>query len=230
MSFGSGRREINWDGVADALSSPNSFPGDFFNGNAAPRARGIVFTTPGSGFEVSADSSNPTNTPPEYAHINPSYAATFNVFTPERLFTPIGSTITDAVFFLPSDQVTPATVSGFGAVFTDVDTFGSSKLDFFDSANQLIYSHNVPAAVGDETLAFLGVHFNAGEQVARVRITSGNTPLGANTLDNPASGVDLVVMDDFIYGEPVPEPGTALLLAAAWPLLRHRRRTRRCSN
>src|SRR5688572_8438833 len=30
-SFGSGRREINWDGVPDAVSSPNPFPSTFFN-------------------------------------------------------------------------------------------------------------------------------------------------------------------------------------------------------
>jgi len=37
--------------------------------------------------------------------------------------------------------------------------------------------------------------------VGRVRITSGTTPLGTGVLDNPP-GTDLVVMDDFIYGEP----------------------------
>ncbi|HEY0591594.1 MAG TPA: IPTL-CTERM sorting domain-containing protein, partial [Thermoanaerobaculia bacterium] len=48
-------------------------------------------------------------------------------------------------------------------------------------------------------LSFLGVLFNAGERIGRVRITSGNTALGPT--DNNGS-VDVVVMDDFIYGEP----------------------------
>jgi hypothetical protein len=48
-------------------------------------------------------------------------------------------------------------------------------------------------------LSFLGVRF-LDDEVARVRITSGNRALGPN--EN--NGRDLVVMDDFIYGEPTP--------------------------
>jgi hypothetical protein len=33
-SFGSGRREINWDGVSEALSDPNLLPNNFFNANS----------------------------------------------------------------------------------------------------------------------------------------------------------------------------------------------------
>jgi hypothetical protein len=41
-----------------------------------------------------------------------------------------------------------------------------------------------------------------------VRITTGNTaPEFAD-----ASGMDVVMMDDFIFSEPVPEPGTLLLI------------------
>ena len=70
-SFGSGRREINWDGVPDALSAPNNLPADFFNATVSPRARGVVFSTPGGGFQVSADSNNPTSTPVGFGNINP---------------------------------------------------------------------------------------------------------------------------------------------------------------
>ena len=58
----------------------------------------------------------------------------------------------------------------------------------------------VPATAGSETLSFLGVTFNAGERVGRLRITTGNAAVGPN--DAPP-GTDIVVMDDFIYGEPV---------------------------
>ena len=58
------RREINWDGVPDNFAAPNFLPGDFFN------SRGAFFSTPGTGVQVSADSSNPTSTPVRFGHIN----------------------------------------------------------------------------------------------------------------------------------------------------------------
>lgn len=42
--------------------------------------------------------------------------------------------------------------------------------------------------------------------IARVRISSGNGALGAQAQDVTNGGAsDLVVMDDFIYSEPVPQ-------------------------
>jgi hypothetical protein len=55
------------------------------------------------------------------------------------------------------------------------------------------------------------VVFIAGEQIFRVRITSGTDSLSAINNDDPSSGVDIVVLDDFLYSEPlqaVPEPAT----------------------
>src|SRR3954453_12084265 len=67
-SFGSGRREINWDGVPDALSAPNNLPPNFFNVNSP---RGAVFAGPGLGFRVSGNLT--VGAPPEFSEINPTY-------------------------------------------------------------------------------------------------------------------------------------------------------------
>ena len=67
-TFASGRREINWDGVPDQFAAPNLMPPNFFNSNSP---RGAVFLTLGTGFQVSANSSNPTNTPVRFGNINP---------------------------------------------------------------------------------------------------------------------------------------------------------------
>jgi hypothetical protein len=133
----------------------------------------------------------------------------FEVFSAQRLFTAVGSNITDVTFFVPGFP-TPATVSGFGAVFTDVDLAGSTSIEFF-SQNASLGSFSVPFWTGDKTLSFLGVLFDSGERVSKVRITSGNSALGPGIV---SSGSDVVVMDDFIYAEPqaTPLPGTFLLM------------------
>src|SRR5262245_43375390 len=82
-SFPSGRREINWDGVPDAFAAPNNLPPNFFNANSP---RGVVFFTPGTGFQVSADSDNPTNTQIRFGNLHPLFPALFSVFSPQRLF------------------------------------------------------------------------------------------------------------------------------------------------
>lgn len=195
-TFPTGRREINWDGVGDAVASPNSMPANFFNSNSP---RGAVFQTPGAGFQISAKTGNPTQTPLRFGNLNPSYPDVFQTFSPERLFTAIGSNVTDVVFSVPGTS-TPASVSGFGSVFTDVDSATSTTIQFFDPSGASLGTFAVPASLpGTQSLSFLGVSFNAGERVSRVRITSGNTALGPN--DAPPGG-DVVAMDDFLYGEP----------------------------
>jgi len=195
-TFTSGRREINWDGVPDSFSAPNNLPANFFNANSA---RGVVFATPGSGFQVSAKGGNPTVTALRFGNINPNYLTDFQTFSPERLFTALESNITDVLFFVPGTS-TQAFSSGFGVVFTDVDSPTSTTLQFFDQTGNSLGIFAVPALLpGNQNLSFLGVSFNAGERVSKVRITSGNAALGPN--DAPF-GTDIVAMDDFIYGEP----------------------------
>ena len=202
-SRGSGRREINWDGVPDEFSDPNPFPPDFFNANLSGRARGAVFSRPSGGFLVSADADNPTHTPARFRSVNPTYGAQFATFSPERLFTAAPKAgkgnVTDVAFFIPGKKTRAAT-TGFGAVFTDVDLRQKTKLEFFDRQGRLLRRQFVPHAPGAKGLSFAGVAFDKAV-VWRVRITSGNVGLGPN--DAPGAGRDVAVMDDFIYGEPV---------------------------
>jgi hypothetical protein len=190
-----GRREINWDAVPDAASAPHLFPANFFF-----NTRGAVFFTPGTGFQVSANIVNPTNTPVRFGNIFSVYPALFSTFSPQKLFTALGSTITENVFFIPpgaGGTTTPrsATVKGFGAVFTDVNTAHSTKIEYFDVAGNLLLSRNVlPGPTSRGSLSFLGVVFDT-PSVFLVRLTSGNRILKTPNLD-------VVVMDDFIYGEP----------------------------
>jgi hypothetical protein len=211
-SLPDGRREINWDGVPAALSSPNNFPGDFFNGDTPGRARGIEFYTPGTGFRVSSSAGQ---APVEFGEIDALYADLFAPFSPQKLFTPLGSTITDVSFFLPG-TTTPALTRGFGAVFSDVDFLNSTRLQFFDANGDLLSSLSAPPSAGNETFSFAGAIFS-DPVVARVRITSGNQVLaqGQNT-------EDLVTIDDLVFGEPqrasavgVPDSGNTLILLAA---------------
>jgi hypothetical protein len=201
-----GRREINWDGAVptDVTTAPvNPF-------NAFLNTRGAQFTTPGIGLSQGPPSGGPQG---GLATLfgNASYATEFRAFSTLRLFTPVGSNVTDTAFFVAgSNGTVRAAVTGFGAVFTDVDqpdgsgpgtkrgNRGSSTLlQFFDANGRLLFSSFAPASPGNGGFSFLGIKF-ADPRIASVRIIAGNVAPGPN--DDPAN--DVVMMDDFIYGEP----------------------------
>ncbi len=201
-NFAGGRREIDWDGVPDAFADPNAFPGDFFNGDVPGRARGIEFVPTGDtdGFSVSATAAS--GTPPRFG-----FPGGFTAFSEERLFTPIGSTTFDILFFDPANTGNRALSRGFGAVFTDVESTDVT-MSFFDINDQLLISQTV-AAGKNAGLSFLGM-LSSNPVIARISINAG------------IEGSDSVVMDDFIFGEPtpfeaspVPLPAPLLLLAGA---------------
>jgi len=202
-----GHREINWDG-AGGVDTTTTAPVTPFN--TFLNTRGAQFTTPGIGLSQAPPSGGPQGGLAVLFN-NPSYGLVFKTFSGFRLFTPVGSNITDSVFFLPgSNGNTRATVSGFGAVFTDVDQpdgsgpgekhgnrGASTLIEFFGVNGELFFSSNVPAAPGDGNLSFFGVKFNDA-RIAGVRITAGNAAPGPDD----DSQNDIVMMDDFIYGEP----------------------------
>jgi len=186
-----GRREINWDGVPAALTNVDNFPGNFFNVNSP---RGVLFTTDGTGFRNSDNG---------FVDVNAAYAGEFNTFSPPKLFVAVGSTITDIQFVVAGSN-TPATVTGFGSVFADVGRARSTTIEYFDVNGHRLLKVKAPRRSDEKGLSFVGAVFDS-RIVARVRITSGDTPIGAESFDNVKGGgpkSDIVAMDDFIYGEP----------------------------
>src|SRR4029079_4956090 len=191
-----GRREINWDGgnpnLLDTTAPVNPFL-VFLNN------RGSQYKTPGLGLSQ-APASGGLQGGLAVLFGNPNYAKIFRTFSPSRLFTPVGSNVTEASFAVPGTNGTaPATVRGFGAVFTDVDqlngvstsTKGSTHIEYFDRNGKLLFSSFVPASPGDGNLSFFGIKFDDA-RIASVRITAGNVAPGPN--DDQQN--DIVMMDD----------------------------------
>jgi hypothetical protein len=207
-----GRREINWDGGGNNQNT--AVAGNPFAGFQI--IRGALFTTPdGTGFVQAPPAADPALFPPgglAGLFNNPTYGTIFSTFSPLRLFSAIGSNITEVDFFVPGGGNIPATTTGFGAVFTDVDQpdgsgpgekrgnrGASTLIKYFSADGELLFSSFVPASPGDGSLSFFGIVFSDA-RIARVRITSGNTAPGPDD----GGKHDIVVMDDFIYGEPQP--------------------------
>jgi hypothetical protein len=197
-----GRREINWDGGgSDATTDPVTPFNVFLN------TRGGQFTTPGIGLSQ-APASGGAQGGLAVLFDNQNYANIFSAFSPIRLFTAVGSRITESLFFVPgTNGVTAAAVTGFGAVFTDVDKpngeksgKNSTRIDYFDANGNLLFSAAVPSSPGDGGLSFFGIIFNDA-RIARVKIRSGDSRPGPDD-----DKKDIVMMDDFIYGEPQPLP------------------------
>ncbi len=205
-----GRREINWDG-GSTINETTAVAGNPFSGFL--NTRGALFTTPdGTGF-VQAPAGTDV-APGGLAGLfgNPTYKTSFRAFSASRLFSAIGGKVTEVNFFIPGGGNVPATVSGFGAVFTDVDQpngsgpaqkrgnrQASTLIEYYGANGALLFSSFVPASPGDGNFSFFGVVF-PDARIARVRITSGDVAPG------PDDSVkqDVVMMDDFIYGEPRP--------------------------
>jgi hypothetical protein len=209
---GSGRREINWDGGGAAAPATT-----FANPMETFAFRGDINTTPGSGFEISGQPS------PEFGEINPSYPDIFQPFSNTRLFAPLGSNITDVHFNIPGTASLSAVTNAFGVVFSDVDLATTTAIEFFSFSGSSLGTYYADAA--DNGLSFLGVLFDSSI-VARARITTGNAALGPND----GGSIDVVAMDDFLFGEPslaVPEPASWALMilgvGATGAMLRRRR-------
>lgn len=186
---GSGRRSINWD--ADAV--PFAMPFDFFNTQVP---RGAVFRTRGRQFRVS-------NPPPvqrvvdnRFTSLNRRLALQLKPFSAPRLFTPLRNNKFSVRFQVPGKPWLRATTRGFGAVFLDVDRPRLTTLTFYNRRGQVLRTVFAQAAPGG--LSFVGAVWPKAV-VARVRVKLGNRVVTSSEWGK----WDVVVCDDFVYGEPV---------------------------
>ena len=196
-SFTTGRREINWDGVADNFSEPNALPFNFFNVNSP---RGVIFhsiANIGGNHQFRVSAAAASGTAVRFANIDASYSTIFQTFSAEKLFHGRFSNEIEIMFFVPGTTI-PATVSGFGAVFCDVDS-SNTFIEYYDPTGNKISGSSLN--VSNNGLSFLGTFFNAGERIAKVIIRLGNANLQSGNVDGTNS-IDVAAMDDFIYGEP----------------------------
>ena len=104
----SGRREINWDGGGN--NQTTAVAGNPFAGFQI--TRGALFTTPdGTGFVQAPAAADPVLFPPgglAGLFDNPTYGTIFTAFSPLRLFSAIGSNITEVDFFVPGGGNIPS--------------------------------------------------------------------------------------------------------------------------
>ena len=178
-----GRREIKWDGA------PALMPGDFFNTNVKA---GAIFTTDGTGFQNSAS---------DFSEVNPAYADDFNAFSAPKTFMPICSAELTMDYRVPGSDLRAAT-RGFGVVFSDVEREGAASIKLFDAEGRSLGQYHAPVRTDADGFSFVGVVFDS-PIVAEVHIQSGQRALGADVQDLSEGGnQDLVVMDDYLYGEP----------------------------
>lgn len=117
------------------FSDPNNLPADFFN-LTSPRG---LHQMPRTGLLVSANAGLAT---PELF----GFPSDFQTFSSQRLFTAVGSNITDVLFYLPG-TTTAATTSAFAAIFVDAGS-GATKIEFFDQNNLMIFSQSGPQLPG----------------------------------------------------------------------------------
>jgi hypothetical protein len=183
-----GRREIKWDGVPAELTNVDTFPADGF------RNAGLITTTDGIGTRVSDN---------DFADINPTYGEEFESLSKPKTFMAAGSRNMTLTFRVPGTD-TGALVSGIGIVFSDVDRAGAATITLYAADGTSLGEYAAPARTDASGHSFVGVAFDR-PIVARVEVRSGEAALSAGANDLSDGGLyDLVVTDDFLFGEPQP--------------------------
>lgn len=189
-----GRREVNWDGVPDTLMGKR-LPDNFFNatepGANPARQKGLIYD-PGTG-EFRVSNSN-------FADIDPQAAGQFTAFSGGNTFANV-NTNQWPVGFNVAGQSKTASVQAFGAVFLDVDLPNSTTIEFFENTTS-IGKYPVPPHGNGSNFSFLGVFFK-NRTITRVQITHQGLLINGEKDITSGGTNDLVLLDDFIYSEPV---------------------------
>ena len=189
-----GHREIDWDGVPDSLLG-KPLPNDFFNpvgGDAsqAARQRGLTYETTGK-FMVSNNN---------FLAVNSQASSQFASFSGTKSFANISSNLWQIDPKVPG-QSTAATIRGMGIVFSDVDVDNSTSIEFFSDSKSL-GKFFAPKHDGTSSFSFLGVYFK-NEKVTHVRVAHDGILQDAEKDITNGGSHDLVVLDNFLYDEPV---------------------------
>jgi hypothetical protein len=188
-----GRREINWEGVPDSIMGLR-MPNDFFNptvpGSPVARQRGLVY--------IGGDNAVVSKT--NFADINALAASEFGAFSGTKTFA-VTNALLWPVNFRVAGTNTDAVVMGFGIVFSDVDKANSTFIEFFFEERSL-GKFFVPPHDNTTNFSFLGVYFPV-EKVTHVKVGhDGKLSDGGKDISQGGTS-DLVILDDFIYSEPV---------------------------
>ncbi|MEO5995977.1 MAG: hypothetical protein ABIN89_04605 [Chitinophagaceae bacterium] len=189
-----GHRELNWDALPASLEN-KVLPNDIFNPigtNASPAMqRGLAYGAEGS-FMISSDG---------FAQVNSAAAGQFAAFSGNKTFANTSASQWD-MSFQQAGSAKPASVQAFGLVFSDVDKDNSTSLEFFEG-DKSVGKFFLPAHDANSSFSFLGVQFNNNEHVTKIKVNHDGF-LAEGTKDISDGGTrDLVVLDDFIYSEPV---------------------------
>lgn len=197
--FAGGRREISWEEVPADFNYPEALPLDFFNDT---EPCGLVFSTVCSAIETDEDllpSGGLISSIIDLVTLTLDHLLNFNALSGTRLCAAQDSNVMEFKFFVPGSDV-PAVVPAFGAVFSDVELGDITLIELFDIEGNLILSRNILETDGNAGLSFCGITLNF-PVIHTVRITLGNTTIG---IDEDGPDIDVVTIDDVIFGEPVP--------------------------
>lgn len=190
-----GRRELTWDAVPDDMLD-KTLPGQFFNqtGTEANPSfqRGLAYD-PSFDFRVSKTA---------FASLAPDAASEFKAFSGSATFASVGDQPQPwPISFQVAGGTQAAAVRGFGMVVNDVDVAGSVQIQYFNQ-NTLIGVVNVPPRTAGSPFSFAGLLFKE-PVITSIKVKhQGILKAGAKDISQGGSS-DLVVMDDFVYGEPV---------------------------